>query len=348
MSFWKNLRKNTSCILGLAPMDGVTDAATRLLQSKIAKPDVLYTEFVNVEGLARGATSMLSGFYYSEIERPIIGQIYGIELDSFYISALIVCELGFDGIDINMGCPAKKVAHRGAGAGLISTPEHAQEIIKTVKQAIQDYANGKTLASAGIRPKIIAAVEAVQARFPHMKGRREILPVSVKTRIGCAEDCTSSWIPRLLDCQIDALALHGRTLKQAYSGFANWEVIATTAKLIKQYAPETVFLGNGDIQNLADAQEKSKTYGTDGVLIGRASFGNPWVFLGHEPSKEERKNTALEHCRLFEEIFPESAFFIMRKHLGWYIKNFEGAKEMRNLLMHANSSAEAEKIMNNE
>lgn len=346
MSFWKTLREKTPCILGLAPMDGVTDAATRLLQATICKPDLLYTEFVNVEGLARGATSMLEGFYYDEKERPIIGQIYGIEIDSFYISALILCELGFDGIDINMGCPAKKVAHRGAGAGLIETPEHAQKIIYSVKQAIQDYASGKSLEEACIRPKIITAVETIQKRFPYMKGKREIRPVSVKTRIGCADDCTTSWIPNLLECGIDGLALHGRTLKQAYSGFADWEIIKKTSQIVKKYSPDTIFLGNGDVQNLYDAKEKTDKYELNGVLIGRASFGNPWIFAGHEPSEEERKKTAIQHCQLFEEIFPESAFFIMRKHLGWYLKNFDGAKELRAKLMLANSTKEVKQIMN--
>lgn len=345
MSFWKSFHHTP--ILGLAPMDGVTDMPTREIVARIGKPDILYTEFVNVEGLSRGATSMLEAFWYSPLQRPIIGQIYGIELDSFYISAFILCELGFDGIDINMGCPAKKVAHRGAGAGLIETPEHAQQIIYTVKKAIQDYAEGKTLGEAGIRPKIITAIKKIQEQFPHMKGSRKIIPLSVKTRIGCQEDCTSSWIPNLLDCGIDALALHGRTLKQAYSGNANWDIIGQTAQIVKKYSPNTIFLGNGDIENVHDAIEKTNIYQTDGVLIGRSSFGNPWVFCGHEPTTEERKKTALLHCKLFEEITPDSAFFIMRKHLGWYIKNFDGAKEMRNALMHANSSEDVEQIICN-
>lgn len=342
MNFWKEL---STPLIGLSPMDDVTDAPTRKLVSLIAKPSVLMTEFVNVEGLSRGAIKMMSRFYYDDIERPIVAQIYGTEIESFYIVALICCELGFDGIDINMGCPAKKVAHRGAGAGLISTPDHAQKIIKTVQHAVYDYAQGKTLEEAQVRNKIIAEIHRLQKQYPYMKGKKKLIPVSVKTRIGCDTDCTSSWIPSLLECGIDALTLHGRTLTQRYSGLANWEVIARAAQIVQQQSPQTLFLGNGDIQSKEEAIEKINTYQLGGVLIGRGSFGNPWVFSGHTPTEEERKKTALMHSKIFEEIFPEAPFFIMRKHLGWYCKGFDGAKELRSKLMLSNSAQEVEVLL---
>ncbi|MEI7511620.1 MAG: tRNA-dihydrouridine synthase [Candidatus Peregrinibacteria bacterium] len=357
-------------------MDGITDAAFRRLIAHTHPASVSFTEFVNVEGLARGAVSMLKAFQYSELERPIVAQIYGTEEDSFYKCALMVCALGFDGIDINMGCPAKKVERRGAGAGLIETPEHAQTIIRSVQKARDDWANGITLAEAGIRPRLITAIEKMctsrREEHPPYKGdtggnsdfltplpslqgglteqssfnprlhseNRKRLPVSVKTRIGTCESCIETWIPNLLEMDIDALTVHGRTLKQMYTGSANWEVIARIAKIVKDSGKETLFLGNGDITDLEDGKNRCETAKTNGALIGRALFGNPWFFSGKIPESEERLKTAILHSQIYEECFPDAPFFPMRKHLGWYAKGFDGAKELRNAFMHTNSAEE--------
>src|SRR3989338_6331485 len=164
--FWDNLAKP---IIGLSPMDGVTDAAYRFMVAKSSKPAVIMTEFTNVEGLSRGAISMLEAFIFSDVERPVVAQIYGVEVESFYKVALMVCELGFDGIDINMGCPANKVARRGSGAGLIKTPELAKTIIRIVQKAAQDWANGITMEEADIRPK---AIKSVREQKPAPAPRR--------------------------------------------------------------------------------------------------------------------------------------------------------------------------------
>ncbi|MBN2096299.1 tRNA-dihydrouridine synthase [Candidatus Peregrinibacteria bacterium] len=340
-NFWTKLDKP---ILGLSPMDGVTDAAFRYMTAKTSQPDVIYTEFVNVEGLTRGAVSMLDHFIYNKIERPVVAQIYGIETESFYKVALMCCYLGFDGIDINMGCPANKVARRNSGAGLIRVPEQAKKIIRTVKQAVQDWADGITLKKADIRPKII---NTLQKMYPltesgiRQSRQKGPLPISVKTRTGIDKVVAEEWVKELLSESPALITLHGRTLKQLYSGEANWELIGKIAKIVKK--TDTLFLGNGDVQSVEDARQKCETYGTDGVLVGRATCGNPWFFSGQEPTMKERFKTAVDHARCFEELSMKHAFFAMRKHLAWYCRGFDGARELRKELMQTNSSADVEK-----
>lgn len=330
-NFWTNLNKP---ILGLSPMDGITDAAFRYMVAKYGKPDVIFTEFVNVEGLARGAVSMLKNFIFNKIEKPIVAQIYGIEADSFYKVTLMLCYLGFDGIDINMGCPANKVARRNSGAGLIRVPEQAKKIIRSVKKAVEDWGNGITLEEADLRPKIISSLKEMKSRA----SARKLLPVSIKTRMGIDSIIAEEWVKHILEEKPAVITMHGRTLKQMYSGEANWEVLGKVAKIVHQ--TETLFLGNGDIKSISDAHEKIKKYGTDGALVGRAVCGNPWFFRGYEPTIKDRFDAALDHARYFEETLMDHAFFAMRKHLGWYCSGFDGAKELRKKLMQTNSSEE--------
>ena len=320
-------------------MDGITDAAFRYMTAKYGKPDVIYTEFVNVEGLARGAVSMLDHFIFNKIEKPTVAQIYGIETESFYKVALMACYLGFDGIDINMGCPANKVARRNSGAGLIRVPDQAKKIIRTVKQAVKDWVDGITLEKADIRPKIITALKKMKSR----SGPRKLLPVSVKTRTGVDEIIAEEWVRHLLEEEPAVITMHGRTLKQMYSGESNWEVLGKVAKIVKK--TDTLFLGNGDVQSIVDAHEKIKKYGVDGVLVGRATCGNPWFFSGHEPTIKDRFKAALDHARCFEEMSMKHAFFAMRKHLAWYCKGFDGARDLRKELMQTNNSEKVEEIL---
>jgi tRNA-dihydrouridine synthase B len=335
--FWNTLKKP---IIGLSPMDGVTDAAYRYMVAKLAKSSVSITEFTNVEGLARGAVKMLNAFIYDDIERPVVAQIYGVEVESYYKVAFMLCELGFDGIDINMGCPANKIARRGSGAGLIRTPEVAKTLIHTTKQAVTDWSEGGTMEKAGIRPKIIAYINKMRPK----NVERRLIPVSAKTRIGYDDIVTEEWVSHLLEAEPAVISLHGRTLKQMYLGQANWEEIGKAARLCKP--TETLFLGNGDIKTLEEAHKKVIDYGLDGVLVGRATFGNPWFFSGQSPTLADRVNGAIEHCKAFERILPERGFFNMRKHLAWYMKGFDGARELRSKLMQTNDSEEVKRVFN--
>lgn len=306
-NFWDKLEKP---IVGLAPMDGVTDAPMRYITTKYGAPDVIITEFVSADGLvkAKDKSKLLKMLEFDERQRPIVAQLFGSEPAMFYEASKMVVELGFDGIDINMGCPAKNVAQRGAGAGLIKTPELAGQVIASVKR--------------GVKNKI---------------------PVSVKTRIGY-EKVDLKWIEFLSKQKIACLTVHGRTFKQGYAGKADWKALCEAAKIVKR--SQMVFFGNGDVRNREDGERKCKKYGVDGVLIGRAAIGNPEIFKVKVISnKEKRLKIAIEHAKKFEEIFPEAPFFAMRKHLATYATGFDGAKKVRIQLMKAESAADVEQAL---
>lgn len=276
-------------------MDGVTDEPFRLVQCQIAKPDLIFTEFVSAEGIAHGAKKLFNTLKYSEAERPIIAQLFGKDPESFAIAAKKIVELGFDGVDINMGCPAKTVTQHGSGAALISKPELALEIINAVKKVV---------------PKDFS--------------------VSVKTRLG-----PDTWLPLLITQDINFLTIHARTLKQGYSGTADWNEIAKIAKISK-----IPIFGNGDVQSRDQAEYYCKKYGVAGVLIGRAAMGNPWVFNNHKPTPKERFATALLHAQIFTNIFPDRRFDCMRKHFLLYASGLPHAKQLRSKIVRINSVSE--------
>lgn len=346
-SFWQQLAHP---ILGLSPMDGVTDHPFRFIQKKYGQPTLIYTEFTSVEGVCHGADRLLQDFLFDESQRPIIAQVYGTTPDFFRQTAIILCELGFDGIDINMGCPAKNVAHSGAGASLIKTPDLAQAIIRATKQGIQEWVNGATSADCPDISKIMAAeVARRHSLLPAAYQARRTLPVSVKTRLGYSDQVVASWIPALLEMDLSAITIHGRTLKQHHSGPVDWEAIAQAVELAK--GSGTLILGNGDVTSKDDAREKATTYGVAGALIGRASMGNPYVFLDEADRIKPLVSTfqiAVEHSQLYEKTFQNGAmynFLPMRKHLGWYVKSIPNAAQIRIELFKTNNSQEVKAIL---
>ena len=351
MNFWQEVLREKEMILGLSPMDGVTDSAFRWIVAKYGKPDVMYTEFVNVEGLVRGrADKFLSAFFYHEIERPVVAQLFGKTPDDFYRATVLVCELGFDGVDINMGCPAKNIAQKGMGAGLIETPKLAQEIVRQVKRAVKDWSRGRVgLEEVAPSKEWVEVVERFKERFVDVGakwGERKFLPVSVKTRLGVDEDVSQWWMGVLSEVKPAAIALHGRTLKQMYSGQADWEAIGRAGEIVKKKG--IVFLGNGDVKSVQSAKLKVQRYKMDGVSIGRASFGNPWVFVGREPDKKRRLKWMVEHAKKYEEVLERGRFFPMRKHLAWYARGFEGAKKLRMKLIQCESAEEVERLVTSD
>lgn len=341
--FWNRLEKP---IIGLSPMDGLTDHPFRHIEKKYGKPAVMYTEFTSVEGVCHGATQLLKDFLFDETQRPIVAQIYGTTPSFFRQTATLLCELGFDGIDINMGCPAKNVAHSGAGAALINTPELAQEIIRETKAGVLDWVNGKASKDCpDITLKVQQEVQKRHDALPEKYKERRLLPVSVKTRIGFAEPVIDSWIPTLLEMEPVEITLHGRTLKQQYSGLASWEQIAKAAELIHQ--TNTLILGNGDVSTLEDAQTKINQAGVDGVLIGRATLGNPYIFTPKTESDPSVFEIACEHAELYEKTYlsyEKYSFLPMRKHLSWYVTSIPHAVEIRVKLVQSQNAQEVKEI----
>ncbi len=308
-NFWQKLKKP---LFVLAPMANVTDAAFRELIAKYGKPDVFWTEFVSVDGLvSSGKDKLLVDFWYSKDEHPIVAQIFGAKPENFLKVARMIRELGFDGIDINMGCPDRSVEKQGAGAALIRNPKLAQEIILATKEGAPD------------------------------------LPVSVKTRIGYNKITFEEWIPQLLETNPAVITVHLRTRKEMSLVPAHWELMPEIVKIVDH---KTLLLGNGDVMTLKDAAQKVKDTGCDGVMIGRGIFGNPWMFNSKTPLEkipvEKRLSAMIEHTKLFEKKFKNiKNFETMKKHYKAYVTGFDGAKELRTKLMEAKDAKEVEEIV---
>ena len=359
MNFWRNIPRP---IIGLSPMDGVTDASFRYITAKHGRPDVMLTEFVNIQSAIYAPELLLKDFTYSEIERPVAAQIYGKAPELFYRVAHIVGELGFDGLDINMGCPARKVAAAGCGAALIREPALARAIIRATRQGLQDWYDGQTLQQVGIRPSAIAAFTAANRRRTATGAMpdRRLLPISIKTRIGYDRIVVKDWISALLEERPAAITLHGRTLQQGYKGKADWDAIALAAEIAKNSG--TLLLGNGDLLDMQDVYRRVRESLIDGVLIGQAAEGNPWLFAGKEQLKQaflgaaaltpqpavtraQRFDVMIEHSRHYETVVQNHCFHGMRKNLLWYCRHLDGAEELHWHMKRVNSADEVERIL---
>lgn len=309
-SFWDTLKQPFFC---LAPMADVTDAAFRRIIAKYGKPDVLWTEFVSADGLCSpGRKALLNDLVFTEAERPIVVQLFSSRPKKMEEAARLVRELGFDGIDINMGCPDKSVEKQGAGAALIKHPSLAQEVIAAAKEG-----------GGG-------------------------LPVSVKTRLGYNKVEIDTWIPALLETGITALTIHARTRKELSLVPARWEYIRDVVTIRNDLAPQTLIIGNGDVSDKDDAFRKAKISGANGVMLGRAIFGNPWLFASSSDPMpiKERLRVMVEHTKLFEELFGGvKNFAVMKKHYKAYVNGFDGAKDLRARLMSTNNGKEVEGIV---
>jgi len=365
MNFWHKIEKP---VIGLSPMDGVTDYSFRYITAKHGGPDVTFTEFVNIETSLFAPHTLIKDLTYSEIERPVVAQIYGHKPELFYKMAHVVCELGFDGLDINMGCPARKVAGKGSGAALILNPALAQSIIRSARQGIQDWCQGQSLDDLEMNPELSQKVRMANQFRIGIKApsRRCPIPVSVKTRLGYDQIVVEEWMQALLEEQPAVISLHGRTLKQMYKGNADWEAIARAAQLAKN--SQTLILGNGDLQDMRDVYRRVFETHVDGVLLGRSAQGNPWIFRDkdqvkralrfHDPAGfhfdsilhvplEERIRVILEHCLHFEKNSVAPGFVGMRKHLAWYCKATHRASELRFHIVRANNVSDVVQCLRN-
>lgn len=309
--FWKNLKKP---FFVLAPMADVTDAAFRQIIAKYGKPDVFWTEFVSADGLCSpvGREKLLIDLAYTEGERPIVAQIFSSKPDNVRETAKLIKELGFDGLDINMGCPDRTIEKQGAGASLMKNPKLAQEIILAAKEGAGD------------------------------------MPVSVKTRLGYNKDILEEWLPALLEARPAVITVHARNRKELSDFPARWEMVKRAVEIRDEMKSETLIIGNGDVKDIKDAEMKVKETGVDGVMLGRAIFGNPFLFNREqkEIDVETRLKIMVEHTKLFEELFlGKKNFAVMKKHYKAYAHGFIGAKELRVELMETKNAKEVEAIV---
>lgn len=322
---WK---QRTRPIIALAPMAGYTDTTYRQLVKEICPEVVCFTEFTNVEGILHGNdATMRQIFYNPDTERPIVAQLFGKKPESFFKAAQVLFDLGVDALDLNMGCPAKKIVSSDHGSALLKNCPLSIELVKATKEGV-------------------AAAAA--------RANKEAIPVSVKMRIGSAkydEDYLLNFTSSMVDAGAELLTIHGRTAKQMYLGLADWTPMYAVKKHLGNRA---LVIGNGDIKSGADAL--AKLGNLDGVMVGRGSFGNPWVFLDilaafnnktfTPPTLEEKVKIILRHIEL-SCSFKDDKWGIleMRKHHGWYIKGFKNASEKRKELMALTDRAEIETII---
>lgn len=294
-SFWEKLPRP---FFALAPMEDVTDSAfRRLLAEEAKRPDIFWTEFTSADGLARapveGKKALLQKLAFSEGERPVVAQFFTRTPEYMTYAAHLAVELGFDGIDINMGCPDKKVEKQGCGAAMIKDPESARAVIR-----------------------------AARAGAPH-------LPISVKTRIGYTTDELDKWLPVLLSENLAAIAVHARTRKEMSAVPARWDTIARAVALRDASGAKTLIIGNGDVASLAGGKARTEETGCDGIMIGRAAIGNPWLWAERSPTTAERIAMLHKHARIACEIFGTVAAGGTRKHLTKYVLGLDQARELR-------------------
>lgn len=285
-------------------MDDVTDVVFRQIIAETAPPDVFFTEFTNVDGLqSKGREALLPRFKFSEDQHPIVAQIWGKTPDNYFKTAQDIVKMGFDGIDINMGCPERKVIKNGCCAALIENHTLAKQIIDAVKKGAPN------------------------------------LPISVKTRTGLNDVKTEEWINFLLNQDLAAITLHARTAREMSKVPADWCQIKLAVELRNKIQKKTLIIGNGDVLDRVDGFKKYKQTGCDGIMIGKGVFNNLWVF-GSEKArlKDERMEVLIRHVGLFEKTWGNAKNFnTMKKFFKVYANGFEGAIELRLSLMQTKS-----------
>ena len=316
-SFWNHLPKP---FFVMAPMADVTDAAFRALVGQRGAPDVFWSEFVSADGLyhtreigklPNRENPLMRDLLKSEAERPIVAQIFSKHPDMIAYATKLVSDLGFDGVDLNMGCPDRSIEKQGCGAAMIRDPKAAQAVIHAAKEASN-------------------------------------LPVSVKTRIGYASESLHEWLPVLLEAAPAAITLHLRTRKELSLVSANWELMKKAVAIRDRINPNVLLIGNGDVKDIADAKTKIAESGCDGAMLGRAMFGNPWVFSGRRSEDTplaEKIAALIELAYGFEKLSPPKNFSILKKHIKAFVAGFEGAAELRAKLMEAETAAALERIL---
>ncbi len=291
-------------------MEDVTDTVFRQIICSTGRPDIFFTEFTNVDGMmSEGEKEVTKRLRFAPMEKPIIAQVWGLTPENFKKAAEKIVEMGFDGVDLNMGCPQKDVTRHGACSALMKNHNLAKEIIEATKEGA--------------------------------KG----LPISVKTRIGFNKIQTEEWIGFLLEQDLDVITIHGRTAAEQSSVPAHWDEIGKAVKLRDQSSLGTLIFGNGDVQSLEDAKEKMKTYHVDGVMIGRGIFHNPWLFKkDFDISKvtlRQRLELLQKHVKLYQETWGSAKqYAVLKKYFKIYLSGFDGASEIRDKFMQTNSYEE--------
>ncbi len=321
-NFWQTIKKP---IIALAPMEDVTDTVFREVVLSVSDPDalnVVFTEFTSTDGLCheKGRPKVIERLHVNASEMQLlksrntklVAQIWGSDPEKFQLSAKMISEMNlFDGIDINMGCPAKKVIKHKSCANLINFPGLAKEIILATAQSTH-------------------------------------LPVSVKTRIGFSRIVTEDWIGQLLETSPKAITLHGRTRKMMSNGPALWDEIGKAVSLRNQTGSSTLIIGNGEVFSYTDAIDRIQKYGVDGVMVGTGVFKNPWMF-NSQPAEidiNHRIELMRRHITLYQNTWGNGKDYnVLKRFFKIYLNGFSNAAHWRDAFMRAGNYEEAFKLL---
>ena len=317
----------------LAPMEDVTDTVFRRVVREASgdAPVVFYTEFTSTDGLnhEKARDKVIHRLRYTESERPLVAQIWGKNPEHYRQVARDILELGFDGVDITMGCPVKKIVQQGSCSALIKTPTLASEIIRAVQEGVAGQ-----------------------------------IPVSVKTRIGFDRVRTEEWCSHLLGHDLAALIVHGRTTRELSKVPCHWDEIAKVPALRDNLAPQTLVIGNGDVTSRAHGEKLIMRTNVDGIMVGRGIFKNPWFFhpeyalendgtvsrRGRLVPPSERLSLFISHLRLWHETYPPGTnhnYQALRKFCKVYLQGFAGAGELRQRFMETKRVEEGLTLLTN-
>ncbi len=336
--------KSGKTLTAIAPMADVTDEVFRGLIAKYSRPngpDIFWTEFVSADGLnSIGKKNLLHDLAFNKkSEYPILAQIFSSKKENILKAIKLVYKLGFNGIDLNMGCPDRSVEKQLSGSAMMKYPDLSREIVKASRELVDEI---------------------------NKKDKNNYFSFSVKTRLGYNKIEYEKWFPNILDNEPDIFSIHLRTRKELSLVPAHWEISKEVVDFIKKYCKENnlktpiIFL-NGDIKSVEEAKEKKKQSGCDGIMVGRGIFGTPWFFDEKEFKKRELQNLNTkkgrenilfrleilkEHTKLFEKKLSKiKSFNLMKKHYKAYVNGFDGAKELRVDLMNTKDYKEVKKIV---
>lgn len=313
MNIWQKLASKSPFFV-LAPMDDVTDTVFRQIVAKYAAADLMMTEFANADGYCSpGRHAIMNRLKHVPAEQPLIAQIWGIKPQNYHDMAKDLVEMGFAGVDINMGCPIKDMIKKGACSAMMQNHELTSEVIAATKEGV----GGK-------------------------------IPVSVKTRIGFNKIETEDWIGFLLEQNIDALTVHGRTKKEMSKVPNHWDEVGKSVQLRNNISPHTVIVGNGDVLSREQGTQLATEYGLNGVMIGRGIFQNLFVFdlTQSDHTIEEMLKILLEHIELYQKTWGDNkSYEPLKKFYKLYINGFTGASKVRADLMKTTNYNEAKRYI---
>jgi len=309
-NFWKTLPRP---IAALAPMEDVTDTVFRRIVAECGPPHVFFTEFTNTDGLCSpGRDAVIHRLQFTEMERPLVAQIWGNNPEHYYRAAVDLREMGFDGIDINMGCPVKKIVKKGCCSALIDNKALARELILAAQEGAGE------------------------------------LPLSVKTRLGFRRLQTEEWAGFLLELKPAVLTMHARIAAEMSDFPAKWEELTRVVRLRDEMGSDTLILGNGDVMSLGEIEEKARHFGVDGAMVGRGIFHNIFLFNPNRQETEfsipERLALLRRHLALYRATWGDNGNFeVMKKFVKVYVADFHGAARLRNRLMECTTYDEVER-----